>query len=130
MIEVGSDVGNGFRHVFADVRKVALALNRLDEGEQFVANALAIKLVEVAFIVAWVLSAHLEIVGFPPRCRHVDVAFCARNNEFALRFYALSDLQRCHCVGINERYFSESIEVWRIVDKVCADGFVGIVGSQ
>ena len=76
LIEVGSNVGDGFRHVFADVRKVALALNRLDEGEQFVANALAIELVEVAFVVAWVLSAHLEIVGFPPRSRHVDVAFC------------------------------------------------------
>ena len=92
LIEVGSDVGDGFRHVFADVRKVALALNRLDEGEQFVANALAIEL-EVAFVVALIFPSHLEIVGFPPRSRHVDIAFCARNNEFAFRFYALSDLQ-------------------------------------
>ena len=76
LVEVGSNVGDGFRNVFADVRKVALALNRLDEGEQFVANALAIELVEVAFVVALIFPSHLEIVGFPPRSRHVDVAFC------------------------------------------------------
>ena len=48
---------------------------QLNKVDQLVTDSFAIQLLEVSFIILGVLKANLEIVGFPPRCRYINITF-------------------------------------------------------
>lgn len=78
LVEIADDgydgAGEGVVYVAAEW---CACLDGLHEGDELVADAFAVELVEVTAVVGWVLVTHFEIVGLPPRGWHVDVAFCA-----------------------------------------------------
>lgn len=82
-LEVGNDLDDFFGDTIAHVREVLACSDGLEEGEKLIAQALAIQLVEVAFVVLWVLVSHLEVICLPPWGWNIDVSLGARDDELA-----------------------------------------------
>ena len=88
-----------------------MCLDSLDKGDDLIADALAVKLIEVALVVGRILVADFEIVGFPPGSRNVDITFGTRYDQLALGLHADTDLDGGHGMGISEGNLGEDVEI-------------------
>ena len=108
---VFNHLSDSLRYIFADIIIAAALFNRFGKGYDLIADPFPVKLIKVAFILRLILKAHFKIIGFPPRRRHVNIAFRTGDDQLALRFCSLGDFYGSNGSVVNKVYFCKSVEI-------------------
>ena len=126
--ELLHEVGHGHRLAATQMGGAEAVVE--DAGHELanlVAQALAVPFVEVLLVLVLILEAQLEVVGLPPRSRHVGIALGARDDEVALGLHAEAKLERAHGVGVLDDALGVDVDA---VLELRIEAHVGMVGAE